>query len=66
MAARAEELKSGGSFVAANFCVSSEGHFLGNTEVGMNMWDSFRKCWRRLGSDIMEKIGFEKRIEIPF
>ena len=51
MAARAEELKSGGSFVAANFCVSSEGHFLGNTEVGVSMWDSFKKSWTRLHYD---------------
>ena len=40
--------RPGGSFVAANFCVSSEGHFLGSTEVGVSMWDSFAKCWGRL------------------
>ena len=48
VAARAKELRPGGSFVAANFCVSSEGHFLGSTEVGVSMWESFAKCWRRL------------------
>ena len=40
--------RPGGSFVAANFCVSAEGHFLGSTEVGVSMWDSFAQCWRRL------------------
>merc|ERR1711990_263813 len=48
MTARAAELKVGGKLVIVNFCVSAEGYFLGNTDVGVSMWDSFTKAWGRL------------------
>jgi len=45
---RAKELKKGGSLVIVNFCVSSEGYFLGNTDIGVSMWDSFKAAWSKL------------------
>lgn len=46
--ARAKELRSGGRMVIVNFCKSKEGYFLGQTQRGVSMWDSFNKAWRRL------------------
>mmetsp|Transcript_52111 Transcript_52111/g.125828 ORF Transcript_52111/g.125828 Transcript_52111/m.125828 type:complete len:500 (+) Transcript_52111:33-1532(+) len=46
--ARKAELKQGGRFVCVNFCVSKQGHYLGNTGVGSNMWDSFKQSWEQL------------------
>jgi SAM-dependent methyltransferase len=40
--ARAKELRPGGRFVCVNFCKNSNGHFLGQTDVGASMWDSFQ------------------------
>ena len=49
--ARKAELKKGGRFVCVNFCVSKDGHYLGNTGVGQNMWDSFFQSWEQLYKD---------------
>ena len=51
MTARANELKPGGTCVIVNFCVSKEGYFLGHTDVGVSMWESFRLSWARLKED---------------
>jgi hypothetical protein len=51
MTSRAAELKTGGKMVIVNFCVSEEGHYLGNTEVGVSMWDSFDLAWAKLRAD---------------
>jgi hypothetical protein len=44
---RAAEMKPGGKFVVANFCVDEAGRYLGNTG-GVNMFDTFAKHWRAL------------------
>lgn len=64
MTARAKELKAGGSLVIVNFCVSSEGYFLGNTDIGVSMWDSFDKCWAKLQEQGL--INEEERNAISF
>eukprot|EP00928_Gymnodinium_smaydae_P033327 TRINITY_DN23903_c0_g1_i1.p1 TRINITY_DN23903_c0_g1~~TRINITY_DN23903_c0_g1_i1.p1 ORF type:complete len:412 (-),score=44.68 TRINITY_DN23903_c0_g1_i1:87-1295(-) len=46
--ARAKELVKGGRFVCVNFCTSKEGYFLGQTDVGESMWDSFQRAWDKL------------------
>lgn len=46
--ARSNELKTGGKFVTANFCVSDQGYFLGQTDKGASMWDSFLASWNEL------------------
>mmetsp|Transcript_4366 Transcript_4366/g.6134 ORF Transcript_4366/g.6134 Transcript_4366/m.6134 type:complete len:404 (+) Transcript_4366:268-1479(+) len=46
--ARAKELVSGGRFACVNFCVSKEGYFLGQTDKGASMWDSFQTAWDQL------------------
>lgn len=46
--ARAKELAKGGRFVCVNFCTSREGYFLGQTDVGKSMWDSFQSSWDKL------------------
>ena len=46
--ARSKELTVGGRFVCVNFCVSKEGYFLGQTDVGASMWDSFQEAWDML------------------
>jgi len=45
---RAKELVPGGRFVCVNFCKNSNGYFLGQTDVGNSMWDSFQSSWDRL------------------
>mmetsp|Transcript_15536 Transcript_15536/g.32025 ORF Transcript_15536/g.32025 Transcript_15536/m.32025 type:complete len:408 (+) Transcript_15536:55-1278(+) len=45
---RAAELKKGGRMVIVNFSKSPEGHYLGKTDVGVSMWDSFAHSWSRL------------------
>ena len=49
--ARSKELTTGGRFVCVNFCVSKEGYFLGQTDVGSSMWDSFQSSWDKLAAD---------------
>lgn len=49
--ARAKELCKGGRFVCVNFCVSKEGYFLGQTDAGSSMWDSFQSSWDKLAAD---------------
>jgi len=46
--ARAAELKKGGRMVIVNFSKSPEGYYLGKTDVGVSMWDSFAASWHRL------------------
>lgn len=48
LTARSAELKKGGRMVVVNFSKSPEGHYLGKTDVGVSMWDSFSASWRRL------------------
>lgn len=62
--ARAKELRPGGRMVIANFCKSKEGYFLGNTDVGANMWESFQHCWDRLAKEGL--IDEEERLSISF
>lgn len=49
--ARSKELTKGGRFVCVNFCVSKDGYFLGQTDVGSSMWDSFLSSWDKLAAD---------------
>ncbi len=44
---RSRELKSGGIFVMANFCIDEQGRYLGNTG-GANMFDTFYRLWSEL------------------
>jgi len=48
---RASELKPGGRLVCVNFCRTQDGHFLGKTTQGANMWESFRHSWHKLHQD---------------
>lgn len=62
--ARAAELVPGGRFVCVNFCKSSDGHFLGQTDVGASMWDSFQASW-----DGLKEAGLideEERLGVSF
>ena len=45
LSCRARELRKGGRFVFANFCVDEQGRYLGNTD-GISMFDTFRDIWR--------------------
>ncbi|GMH55186.1 hypothetical protein TrRE_jg5960 [Triparma retinervis] len=51
LTARSAELKPGGRMVIVNFSKSPEGHYLGKTDVGASMWDSFSLCWKRLHAE---------------
>jgi hypothetical protein len=62
--ARAKELRPGGRLVVANFCKSKEAYFLGNTDVGVNMWDSFQTCWDQLAKGGL--IDEEERLGVSF
>ncbi|KAG7370601.1 SAM dependent carboxyl methyltransferase [Nitzschia inconspicua] len=62
--ARAKELRPGGRLVIANFCKSKEGYFLGNTDVGANMWESFQICWDQLAKEGL--IDEEERLAVSF
>eukprot|EP00588_Corethron_pennatum_P000017 CAMPEP_0194295138 /NCGR_PEP_ID=MMETSP0169-20130528/52681_1 /TAXON_ID=218684 /ORGANISM="Corethron pennatum, Strain L29A3" /LENGTH=427 /DNA_ID=CAMNT_0039044241 /DNA_START=61 /DNA_END=1344 /DNA_ORIENTATION=- len=64
LAARAEELVAGGRFVCVNFCVSGEGYFLGQTDRGASMWDSFAEAWGGLCAD--GTIGEGERTGVSF
>lgn len=62
--ARAKELTKGGRFVCVNFCKSKEGYFLGQTDVGESMWDSFQSSWDKLQEEgLIEK---EERLGVSF
>ncbi|GMH93376.1 hypothetical protein TrST_g7445 [Triparma strigata] len=62
--ARAKELKKGGRMVIVNFSKSAEGHYLGKTERGVSMWDSFKSAWDRLAAEGM--ISEAERLAISF
>jgi len=59
--ARSNEMVEGGKFVCVNFCVSKDNYFLGATDRGANMWDSFRTAWNQLKAqghiDENERLG---------
>jgi len=73
--ARSKELTIGGRFICINFCVSEDGYFLGQTDKGVSMWDSFQQSWNKLaesGNDDENQNGAaaliteEERIGISF
>ncbi len=64
LTARTKELVPGGRFVCANFCVSKEGYFLGQTDVGVSMWDSFKASWDKLNEQ--GSIDEEERLGVSF
>ena len=64
MKARAKELVPGGRFVCVNFCKDSNGHFLGQTDVGASMWDSFQSAWDQLKEQGL--IDEEERLGVSF
>ena len=59
--ARSKELVPGGKFVCVNFCKTSDGYFLGQTDAGVSMWDSFQTAWDQLKDqdliDEVERLG---------
>ena len=61
---RYKELRVGGRMVIVNFCISKEGYYLGNTEIGVNMWDSFVICWNKLAEEGL--IDEEERLGVSF
>lgn len=62
--ARAKELVPGGRFVCVNFCKDSDGYFLGQTDVGASMWDSFQTSWDQLKERGL--IDEEERLGVSF
>merc|ERR1712071_567066 len=62
--ARSKELVPGGRFVCVNFCKSSDGYFLGQTDVGESMWDSFQSAWNKLKEQNL--IDEEERLGVSF
>mmetsp|Transcript_29825 Transcript_29825/g.54141 ORF Transcript_29825/g.54141 Transcript_29825/m.54141 type:complete len:415 (+) Transcript_29825:115-1359(+) len=62
--ARAKELVPGGRFVCVNFCKNSDGEFLGQTDVGVSMWDSFQSSWDKLKEQGL--IEEEERLGVSF
>lgn len=62
--ARAKELVPGGRFVCVNFCKDSNGYFLGQTDVGASMWDSFQTSWDQLKERGL--IDEEERLGVSF
>jgi len=62
--ARAKELVPGGRFVCVNFCVSKEGYFLGQTDEGASMWDSFQSAWDMLKEQ--DLIDENERLGVSF
>ena len=62
--ARKNELVKGGRFVCVNFCVSKEGYFLGQTDTGASMWDSFQQAWDQLKEQ--GHIDEEERLGVSF
>jgi hypothetical protein len=62
--ARAKELVPGGRFVCVNFCKNADGYFLGQTDVGASMWDSFQAAWDKLKDQNL--IDEEERVGVSF
>ena len=62
--ARSKELVPGGRFVCVNFSKDSNGYFLGQTDVGTSMWDSFQTSWDKLKDD--DIIDEEERLAVSF
>jgi hypothetical protein len=62
--ARSKELTPGGRFVCVNFSKDSNGYFLGQTDVGASMWDSFKISWDQLKEDGI--IDEEERLGVSF
>ena len=62
--ARAKELVPGGRFTCVNFSKNSNGYFLGQTDVGESMWDSFQSSWDQLKTDGV--IDEEERLGVSF
>ena len=62
--ARAKELVPGGRFVCVNFSKNSDGYFLGQTDAGESMWDSFQSSWDQLKTDGL--IDEEERLGVSF
>jgi len=62
--ARSKELVPGGRFVCVNFCKNGDGHFLGQTDVGESMWDSFQAAWDQLKEQNL--IDEEERLGVSF
>ena len=62
--ARSKELSPGGRFVCVNFCKDSDGQFLGQTDVGASMWDSFQTSWDKLKEQGM--INEKERLGVSF
>jgi hypothetical protein len=62
--ARAKELVPGGRFVCVNFSKNSDGYFLGQTDAGASMWDSFQSSWDQLKQQGL--INEEERLGVSF
>ena len=62
--ARSKELVPGGRFVCVNFCKNSDGQFLGQTDAGASMWDSFQSSWDQLKEQNL--IDEEERLGVSF
>ncbi len=62
--AREKELVTGGRFVCVNFCKDSKGQFLGQTDVGESMWDSFQSSWDKLKEQ--DLIDEDERLGVSF
>jgi len=62
--ARARELVPGGRFVCVNFCKDSNGYFLGQTDIGVSMWDSFQEAWDQLKEQGL--IDEDERLGVSF
>ena len=62
--ARSKELVKGGRFVCVNFCCSEEGYFLGQTDSGVSMWDSFEASWNKLKEQGL--IDEDERLGVSF
>lgn len=62
--ARAKELVPGGRFVCVNFCKNADGYFLGQTDAGASMWDSFQSSWDQLKEQGL--IDEEERLGVSF
>lgn len=51
ISARSKELKKGGRMVIVNFAKSAAKEYLGKTDIGVSMWDSFQSSWDRLARE---------------
>jgi len=50
--------------VCVNFCKSSDGYFLGETDEGESMWDSFQTAWNKLKTQGI--IDEDERLGVSF